>query len=93
MKGKITAIKGIVVEVKFEEQSPKVYDALIIEPKNSNGDTVVIEVLQLLDDGVVRGIAMNATDGIRRGDSVTNTGDCINVPVGENVLGHIFNAL
>ncbi len=93
MKGKITAIKGIVIEVKFEEESPKVYDALIIEPKNSNGDTVIIEVLQLLDDGVVRGIAMNATDGIRRWDSVTNTGDCINVPVGENVLGHIFNAL
>jgi F-type H+-transporting ATPase subunit beta len=66
MKGKITAIKGIVVEVKFEEQAPKVYDALVIEPKNSNGDTVVIEVLQLLDDGIVRGIAMNATDGIRR---------------------------
>jgi F-type H+-transporting ATPase subunit beta len=66
MKGKITAIKGIVVEAKFEEQSPKVYDALIVEPKNSNGDNVVIEVLQLLDDGIVRGIAMNATDGIKR---------------------------
>ncbi len=93
MKWIITAIKGIVVEAKFEEQMPKVYDALVIKNLNSNGDKVVIEVLQLLDDGVVRGIAMNATDGIKRWDTVTNTGDCINVPVGDNVLGHIFNAL
>lgn len=93
MKWKITAIKGIVVEIKFEQNPPKVYDALIIENKNSNGDEVVIEVLQLLEDGIVRGIAMNATDGIKRWDLVTNTGDCINVPVGENVLWHIFNAL
>ena len=93
MKWKITSIKGIVVEVKFEEDFPKVYDALIIENKNSNDDTVIIEVQQLLEDGIIRWIAMNTTDGIRRGDLVTNTGDCINVPVGENVLWHIFNAL
>lgn len=93
MNWKITAIKGIIVEVKFEENPPKIYDALKIQNKNSNGDEVVIEVLQLLEDGVVRGIAMNATDGIKRGDLVKNTWDCINVPVGENVLGHIFNAL
>lgn len=93
MKWKITAIKGIVVEAQFEQNVPKVYDALIIENKNSNGDKVVVEVLQLLEDGIVRGIAMNATDGIKRWDLVENTGDCINVPVGENVLGHIFNAL
>ncbi len=93
MKWKITAIKGIVVEAQFEQNVPKVYDALIIGNKNSNGDTVVVEVLQLLEDGIVRGIAMNATDGIKRWDLVENTGDCINVPVGENVLGHIFNAL
>ena len=93
MKWKITAIKGIVVEAQFEQSIPKVYDALIVENKNSNGDVVVIEVLQLLEDGIVRWIAMNATDGIKRWDSVKNTGDCINVPVGENVLWHIFNAL
>ncbi len=93
MKWKITAIKGIIVEAKFEEAMPKIYDAIIVENKNSNGDDVVIEVLQLLEDWVVRGIAMNPTDWIRRWDSVKNTWDCINVPVWENVLGHIFNAL
>ncbi len=93
MNWKITAIKGIVVEVRFDENMPKIYDALVVENKNSNWDTVVIEVLQLLEDGVVRWIAMNATDGIKRWDIVKNTWDCINVPVGENVLWHIFNAL
>ncbi len=93
MKWKITSIKGIVVEVKFEEDIPKVYDALIIENRNSNNDIVIIEVQQLLEDGIIRWIAMNTTDGIRRGDLVVNTWDCINVPVGENVLWHIFNAL
>lgn len=93
MNWKITAIKGIIVEAKFEDSLPKIYDALIIENKNSNWDTVVIEVLQLLEDGIVRWIAMNATDGIRRGDIVKNTWDCINVPVWEKVLWHIFNAL
>jgi len=93
MKWKITAVKGIIVEAKFEDAMPKIYDALIIENKNSNGDEVVIEVLQLLEDWVVRGIAMNPTDGIKRGDLVKNTWDCINVPVWDNVLGHIFNAL
>jgi len=54
MKGKITAIKGVVVEAKFEQDAPKIYDAIVIDNKNSNGDQVVVEVLQLLEDGVVR---------------------------------------
>lgn len=93
MNWKITAIKGIIVEVKFEENMPKIYDALIVQNKNSNQDTVVIEVLQILEDGIVRWIAMNATDWIKRWDEVKNTWDCINVPVWQNVLWHIFNAL
>lgn len=93
MKWKITAVKGIIVEAKFEDAMPKIYDALTVGNKNSNGDYVVIEVLQLLEDGVVRGIAMSPTDGIKRGDAVKNTGEPINVPVWDNVLGHIFNAL
>jgi len=56
----------VIVEVKFEKDLPKVYDALVVEKKNSNGDEVVIEVLQLLEDGVVRGIAMDSTDGLKR---------------------------
>lgn len=93
MQGKITVIKWVVVEVKFEKDPPKVYDALVVDKKNSNGDEVVIEVLQLLEDGVVRGIAMDSTDGLKRWDLVNNTGDAIKVPVGPEVLGHMFNVL
>lgn len=53
----------------------------------------MVEVLQQLDGGYVRGIAMNATDGLRRGDEVISTGSPITVPVGPQVLGHIFNVL
>lgn len=91
--GKITAIKWVVIEVKFSSDVPRIYDALRVENKNSNGDEVVIEVLQLLEDGVVRGIAMDSTDGLKRWDSVLSTGGPINVPVGEAVLGHMFNVL
>lgn len=52
--------------MKFTENAPRIYDALRVETKNSNGDDVVIEVLQLLEDGVVRGIAMDSTDGLKR---------------------------
>ena len=98
MQGKITVIKWVVVEVKFDSAkdgagTPKVYDALVVDQKNSNWDEVVIEVLQLLEDGVVRGIAMDSTDGIKRWDLVTNTWEAIKVPVGPEVLGHMFNVL
>jgi len=91
--GKITAIKWVVVEVKFTSDVPRIYDALLVENKNGNGDEVVIEVLQLLEDGIVRGIAMDSTDGLKRWDSVVSTGWPISVPVGEWVLGHMFNVL
>ena len=54
------------MEVKFSSDVPRIYDALHVENKNSNDDEVVIEVLQLLEDGVVRGIAMDSTDGLKR---------------------------
>jgi len=91
--GKITAIKWVVVEVKFTSDVPKIYDALLVQNKNGNGDEVVIEVLQLLEDGIIRGIAMDSTDGLRRWDSVVSMGGPISVPVGEWVLGHMFNVL
>lgn len=93
MNGKIVSIKGVVVEVKFEQEMPKVYDALRVLNKNTIGNQVVIEVLQLLENGIVRGIAMDSTDGLKRGDEVENTGNPIQVPVGPEVLGHIFNVL
>lgn len=93
MKGKIISIKWVVVEIQFEKDIPNIYDALVVDVPNSNGDQIVIEVLQLLEDGIVKGIAMNATDGLKRWDTVTATGSPISVPVGPEVLGHIFNVL
>lgn len=81
MNGKIVSVKGVVVEVLFEGESPKVYDALKVKPKNANGNEVVIEVLQILENGIVRGIAMESTDGLKRGDEVENTKSPIQVPV------------
>ena len=68
--GKIIAIRGVVVDVMFENSIPKVYDALKVKSSNVNGKNIVIEVLQLLENGVVRGIAMDSTDGLKRGDEV-----------------------
>lgn len=93
MKGVIVAIRGIVVEMRFDKEIPKIYDAVLVEAKNKDGDEVVIEILQQLEDGLVRGIAMAATDGLRRGDVVNGTGSPIKVPVWPEVLGHIFNVL
>ncbi len=93
MKGKISSIRGIVIDMKFDDSIPNIYDAVKVEGKNSSGDELTIEVLQQLEDGYVRGIAMGSTDGIRRGQEVTGTGQPIKVPVGPEVLGHIFNVL
>lgn len=91
-QGKIVWIHGVVVEAKFE-QVPAIYDAVVVENKNSAGEEVVIEVLQQLDGGVVRGIAMNSTDGLARWDLITNTWSPIKVPVWPEVLGGIYNVL
>ncbi|GHV23376.1 hypothetical protein FACS1894176_03610 [Bacteroidia bacterium] len=77
----------------FSDYLPNVYDALVVLPKNVHGEEVVIEVLQILEDNIIRGIAMASTDGLRRGDEVKNTQAPISVPVGKEVLGHVFNAL
>lgn len=81
------------MDIKFEGGLPKIYDAVTVQNKNSNGEEVVVEVLQQLEGGYVRGIAMNTTDGLCRGDEVISTGGPIKVPVGPQVLGHIFNVL
>ena len=90
---RIIAIKWVVVDILFDQNAPKVYDALKVTQKNTNGKQITIEVLQILENGVVRGIAMDSTDGLKRWDEVENTWAPIKVPVGENVLWHIFNVL
>ena len=87
--GRITQIIGAVVDVEFPRVNvPKVYDALIID---ANG--ITLEVQQQLGDGVVRTIAMGATEGLRRGLEVSNTGKGISVPVGVATLGRIMDVL
>ncbi len=87
--GRIVQIIGAVIDVEFNrEEVPKVYDALIV---TRSGTT--LEVQQQLGDGVVRSIAMGASDGLSRGLEVTNTGQPISVPVGEETLGRIMDVL
>lgn len=89
----ITAIRWIVVEMRFDTNIPRIYDAVTASENNSDGQKVVIEILQQLEDGYVKGIAMTSTDGLKRGDEVVNTWWPISVPVWPEVLGHIFNVL
>jgi len=91
-KGNITAIHWVVVEMKFDKV-PEIYEAVEVVNKNSAGDKVVIEVLQQLWSWVVRWISMESTDWLKKWDEVIAQGSAIQVPVGPEVLGHIFNVL
>lgn len=94
MKGKIVVIRGIVIDMQFPlNQMPAITDAVLTTTQNAEGNPVTIEVLQHLEDGVVRGIAMQTTDGLTRGTEVVGQGSPISVPVGDCVLGRIFNVL
>ena len=87
--GNIVQIIGAVIDVEFpREEVPKVYDALVVTERG-----LTLEVQQQLGDGVVRTIAMGSSEGLARGLSVTNTGQPIAVPVGEETLGRIMNVL
>jgi F-type H+-transporting ATPase subunit beta len=90
-EGKIVAVIGPVVDVKFDEKSlPDIYTALEIRYPDTD-QKLICEVAQHLGDGVVRSVAMSSTDGLKRGLSVKNTGNPIMVPVGPEVLGRIVN--
>ena len=92
--GTIVQIIGPVLDVDFSEGGdlPKIYDALTIEFETAGVATkLTLEVQQHLGGGLVRAIAMSSTEGLKRGMTVTNTGEAITVPVGEAVLGRVFN--
>ena len=93
--GKVVQCIGAVVDVEFpRDQLPKVYDALIIDDKDSTAEVgLTLEVQQQLGDGVVRTIAMGSSDGLSRGTQFTSTGAPIQVPVGEGTLGRIMDVL
>ena len=87
--GNIVEIIGAVVDVEFSRGSiPGVYDALTVD-----GHDIMLEVQQQLGDGIVRSIALGASEGLRRGLKVNNTGAPIQVPVGKKTLGRIMDVL
>jgi len=88
--GKITQIIGAVIDVTFDGDLPEIYTALEV---SNAGNKLVLEVAQHLGEGSVRTIAMDSTEGLKRGDSVTNTGEPILVPVGPETLGRIINVI
>lgn len=88
--GHIKQIIGVVVDVAFTEHLPEINSALTV--KTSDGK-LTLEVAQHLGGGLVRTVAMGSTDGLRRGEEVSDTGAPISVPVGKETLGRIFNVL
>jgi F-type H+/Na+-transporting ATPase subunit beta len=89
-KGHITQVIGAVVDVKFEAHLPEILNAL---ETSNNGNRLVLEVAQHLGEHTVRCIAMDVSEGLVRGQEVTDTGAPIMVPVGEECLGRIINVI
>ncbi|SFB23805.1 F0F1 ATP synthase subunit beta [Clostridium frigidicarnis] len=90
--GKVTQVIGPVIDIKFESDClPDILNA--IEIKMDHDKVVIAEVEQHVGDDIVRAIAMEATEGLKRGMDAVDTGKAISVPVGEEVLGRLFNVL
>ncbi len=89
-KGKITQVIGAVVDVQFEDALPAILDALTTE---NNGKKLILEVAQHLGENTVRTIAMDASEGLVRGQEVVDTGEPISMPVGPATLGRILNVV
>jgi F-type H+-transporting ATPase subunit beta len=95
-KGHVTQVLGAVVDVYFpSEHLPRIGSALKTSNEfiNKNADNLTLEVAQHLGDNIVRTIAMDSTEGLRRGQAVTDTGAGIMMPVGEGTLGRVMNLL
>src|SRR5471032_1748168 len=88
--GRITQVIGAVVDVQFEGELPAILNAL--ETKN-HGNRLVLEVAQHLGESTVRTVAMDSSEGLVRGQEVTDTGAPISVPVGPGLLGRIINVV
>jgi len=89
-KGQIVAVIGAVVDVQFEEGLPEILNALDVADRSPR---LVLEVAQHLGENTVRTIAMDGTEGLVRGQAVTDTGFPIRIPVGEETLGRIINVI
>ena len=91
-EGRISQIKSVVIDVLFEDgHLPEIMNAL--ELTRDDGSKIVLEVAQHLGESTIRAVAMDSTDGLQRGHKVVDTGRPISVPVGENILGRMFDVL
>ena len=84
--GKITRIIGAVIDIRFENELPSLYNAIEVP---FGEDTIVLEVMQHVGDYTVRCISMHPTDGLKRGMEAIDTGAPISVPVGEEISGRM----
>jgi len=95
-KGKVVQVIGPVIDVEFDpDKVPDIYTALVIKDEEGvlERETIICEVQQQLGRNMVRAVAMTGTDGVKRGMEVTDTGQPISVPVGNECLGRLFNIL
>jgi len=94
-QGRITQVIGAVVDVRFDDHLPAIYNALRVSNPSidSREWNLVLEVAQHLGENTVRTIAMDSTDGLVRGQAVVDTGAPITMPVGEKTLGRILNVI
>src|SRR5215207_10216000 len=88
--GRIRQVTGAVVDVQFDGELPAILNAL---ETNNQGNRLVLEVAQHLGENTVRTIAMDTSEGLVRGQEVTDTGEPIAVPVGPGTLGRIINVV
>ena len=90
---KVAQIIGPVIDVEFESgtEIPKIYDSL--EIKKADGSRLVLEVQSHIGENTVRTISMDSTDGLSRGVAVHLTGNPIQMPIGEEVYGRLFNVI
>ena len=91
--GKVAQIIGPVIDVEFESgtEIPKIYDSL--EIKKADGSVLVLEVQSHIGENTVRTISMDSTDGLSRGVDAVATGSTIQMPIGEEVYGRLFNVI
>src|SRR5438445_9002547 len=94
-KGKIVQVIGPVVDVEFAETLPAIYNALTVEFEvpGSGRTRQTLEVEQHLGDNWVRTVCMGSTEGLKRGYEVVDSGGPISMPVGEAVMGRVFNVI
>jgi F-type H+/Na+-transporting ATPase subunit beta len=88
--GRISQVMGAVIDVKFDGHLPEILNAL--ETRN-HGNRLILEVAQHLGENTVRTIAMDSSEGLVRGQEVTDLGSPISVPVGDETLGRIMNVI